>query len=91
MSGYKFDWDTNREQDLLERRGFSFPEVVAAILGERLMAVLEHSDQARYPGQKYYQVEIESNDQKYTCLVPFSRLENCTIRLYTIATSRPPI
>ena len=91
MSGYKFDWDKNTEQDLFARRGFSFPHVVSAILGDRLMAVLEHSDQARYPGQKYYQVEIENGGTEYICLVPFTRRPNGTIRLHTISASRPAI
>ena len=92
MSGYRFDWDKDREKDILKRRGFSFPKVVHAILGVggRLMDVLERSD-SRYPGQKYYQVEIESKGEKYICLVPFTKRSNDTILLHTISVMRPPI
>ena len=92
MSGNRFDWDEDREQDIFRRRGFSFPNVVHAILGVggRLMNVLEHSDQTRYPEQKYYQVEIESNDKKYICLVPFTEKPNGMIQLHTISSVMRP-
>ena len=92
MSKYRFDWDRDMERDIFTKKGFSFPNVVHAILGVggRLMEVLEHSD-PRFPEQKFYQVEIKSKEEEYICLVPFTKRANGTIRLHTISVMRPSI
>lgn len=79
-----FDWSTEKNQQLMERRGISFERVVSAIERDGLLDVLEHPDQTRYPGQMIYVVEID----EYVSLVPFVTQADGTRFLKTIIPSR---
>ena len=62
-----FDWNPEKNQQLIEQRGVSFERVVAAIEQGGLVDVLDHPNQERYPGQMIYVVDID----EYLHLVPF--------------------
>ena len=63
----RFDWSTEKNRQLLERRGVSFERVISAVEQGGLLDVLQHPSQDRYPGQSIYVVDIE----EYVYLVPF--------------------
>ena len=79
-----FDWNLEKNRQLVEGRGVSFESVVSAIERGGLVDVLEHPDQERYPGQMIYVVDIE----QYLYLVPFSTATDGTRFLKTIIPSR---
>ena len=79
-----FDWSTEKNQQLVERRGISFERIVTAIEQGGLVNVLEHPNQGRYPGQMIYVVDIE----RYLYLVPFVTEADGTRFLKTIIPSR---
>ena len=63
-----FDWNLEKNRQLVKERGVSFESVVSAIERGGLVDVLEHPNQERYPGQMIYVVNIE----QYLYLVPFA-------------------
>ena len=79
-----FDWSTEKNRQLIEQRGVSFENVIAAIEQGGLMDVLEHPNQTRYPGQLIYVVDIDA----YVYLVPFVMQADGTRFLKTIIPSR---
>ena len=83
MSG-SFDWNIEKNQQLLDQRGISFERVISAIEQGGLVDVLEHPNQGRYPGQLIYVVNIE----EYVHLVPFVKEADGTRFLKTIIPSR---
>ena len=80
----RFDWSTEKNQQLVEQRGISFERVIAAIEQDGLVNVLEHPNQERYPGQLIYVVDIE----QYIYLVPFVTEADGSRFLKTIIPSR---
>lgn len=62
-----FDWDFEKNEQLIRERGISFEEVVIALDEGRQLAIVENPNQVRYHGQKIIVVEI----QGYAHLVPF--------------------
>lgn len=79
-----FDWNEEKNLQLIERRGISFESVVSAIEQSGVVDVLEHPNQDRYPGQMIYVVEIG----EYIHLVPFVTRPDGTRFLKTIIPSR---
>lgn len=79
-----FDWNAEKNRRLADERGISFERVVLAIERDGLVDVLVHPNQARYPGQMIYVVEIE----RYLHLVPFVTAPDGTRFLKTIIPSR---
>ena len=79
-----FDWNLDKNRQLVVQRGVSFERVVSAIERGGLVDVLEHPDQERYPGQMIYVVDIE----RYLHLVPFVTGTDGTRFLKTIIPSR---
>ena len=80
----RFDWNTEKNRQLIEQRGISFERIVAAIEQGGLVSVLEHPNQERYPGQLIYVVDIE----QYVYLVPFVTETDGLRFLKTIIPSR---
>lgn len=80
----RFDWNLEKNRELVERRGVSFERVISAIERDGLVVVLEHPNQERYPGQTIYVVEIDS----YVYLVPFVTAADGSRFLKTIIPSR---
>lgn len=79
---YEFSADKN--QLLIQERGISFEDVVAALHSGKLLDVIEHHNTAKYPDQKIYVVNIN----EYVYLVPFVMKDKQTAFLKTIFPSR---
>ncbi len=62
-----FDWNEEKNEELKNERDISFEEIVAAAETEQLIAIIDHPNQKRYPGQKIIIVEIDD----YAYIVPF--------------------
>lgn len=78
-----FNWDAEKNQLLLQERGISFERVVFEISCGNELAVLEHPNQEKYPGQKISMVQVDD----YVYAVPFMESE-AEIFLKTIIPSR---
>ena len=78
-----FSWNNEKNENLKRQRGVSFEDVVFHIERGDLLAVLEHQNQERYPGQHIFVVRI----QDYAYLVPFVEGET-EVFLKTIIPSR---
>ena len=78
-----FSWNIEKNQQLIEEREISFEEVVFYIERGKLLDIVEQPNQARYPGQRIFIVEIN----EYAYLVPFVESEN-EVFLKTIIPSR---
>ena len=61
-----FDWDEGKNETLKTERDVSFEEVILAIFDGKLLDDVGHPNQARYPNQSLFIVEIEN----YAHLVP---------------------
>ena len=80
----RFDWNPEKNQQLIDNRGISFETVVVAIDQGGLVDLVEHLDQNRYPGRLIHVVENEN----YLYLVPFVIESDGTRFLKTIIPSR---
>jgi len=69
---------------LIDERGISFDEIIAAIESGELLDILEHGNQEKYKGQKIYVVTAKA----YIYLVPFVIDVDGNIFLKTIIPSR---
>ena len=79
---YEFSPDKN--QVLIEERGVSFEDVVSAINNGKLLDVVSHPNELKYPNQRIYIINLNG----YVYLVPFVRKNKQTIFLKTIFPSR---
>jgi hypothetical protein len=78
-----FNLNPDKNQLLLRERGISFERIVFEISSGNELAVLEHPNQEKYPGQKISMVQVDD----YVYAVPF--VETGTeIFLKTIIPSR---
>ena len=80
----RYDWNQEKNEQLVAQRGISFERVVSAIERGGLVDVLHHPNQQRYPGQMIYVVDVE----QYLYLVPFVTDTDGTRFLKTIIPSR---
>ena len=78
-----FRWDRGKNEWLKMHRGVSFEQVVEKIAAGSELSVEDHWNKNRYPGQRFYVVELNS----YAHLVPFVESES-EIFLKTIFPSR---
>ena len=78
-----YDWSIEKNDWLKRERGLAFEDIVFHIDRGGLLDTLEHPNQARYPGQQIFIVNVEG----YACIVPFVE-ENEVIFLKTIIPSR---
>lgn len=65
-------WDLEKSNWLIEKRGLSFERIVFLIESGRLLDIVVHHNQARYPNQKILIVNVDD----YACLVPFVESED---------------
>ena len=78
-----YNWSPEKNQLLVKERGITFERIVFAIVSGDELAVLEHPNQEKYPGQKISIVQVDD----YVYAIPF--IENDTeIFLKTIIPSR---
>jgi len=78
-----FDWNVDKNDELIRERGISFEEIVFCIMHDGLLDIIEHPNRENYPNQKIFIVNIAD----YVYLVPFVEDEK-TIFLKTIIPSR---
>jgi uncharacterized DUF497 family protein len=78
-----FNWDPNNNQALLRDRGISFERIVFEISSGNELAVVEHPNQEKYPGQRISMVQVDD----YVYAVPFVESDT-EIFLKTIIPSR---
>jgi uncharacterized DUF497 family protein len=84
MSSQKtFNWSPDKNRLLVRERGISFERIVFEISGGNELAVVDHPNQERYPGQKVALVQVED----YVVAVPFVETDT-EIFLKTIIPSR---
>ncbi len=78
-----FNWNDEKNKILRESRNVSFEDVLFCIKNGQIIDILENPKQDKYPGQKYFILNI--ND--YVYYVPFVENEK-EIFLKTIIPSR---
>ncbi|MBI5057397.1 MAG: BrnT family toxin [Nitrospirae bacterium] len=78
-----FDWNVEKNKEIVKERGISFEEIVFSIMHDGLLDIIEHPNKTTYPNQKIFIVSID----EYVYLVPFVEDEH-TIFLKTIIPSR---
>lgn len=62
-----FNWNDEKNQQLINDRGVSFEDVIFYIQKGQLLDDLCHPNQKKYPNQRFFVVEIDS----YAYLVPY--------------------
>jgi hypothetical protein len=83
MEEWDYAFDAEKNAWLLRERGISFDQIIALIESGKLIQVLEHADQARYPNQLLYEVNVDG----YVYVVPVIR-RGRTLFLKTVYPSR---
>ncbi len=78
-----FDWNNEKNEELLKDRGVSFEEVVFCIMNDGLLDVIEHPNKSKYPNQNIFIVDIDN----YVYLAPFVE-DDEVVFLKTIIPSR---
>ena len=78
-----FAWNAAKDRILREKRRISFQEVADAIEEGRVVDLLPHHNQERYPGQQTYYVEV----RRYIYMVPFVTEPDGTEFLKTVIPS----
>ena len=61
------DWNSEKNQQLIEERGISFEDVIFYLQSDGLLDDIAHPNQVKYPDQKVFVVEID----RYAYLVPY--------------------
>lgn len=80
-----FDWNDEKNAELKKTRNVSFEEMVICINENRIIEVLEHPNEGKYPNQRIYIIWYRN----YAYVVPFVRNEEKQeIFLKTIYPSR---
>ncbi|PNW38846.1 UNVERIFIED_CONTAM: toxin [Euhalothece sp. KZN 001] len=78
-----FNWNSKKNQQLIEDRQISFEDILFNIQKGRLWDDIEHPNRVKYPNQRIFVVEVD----EYAYLVPY--LENDDeIFLKTVISSR---
>ena len=78
-----FRWNVDKNNQLQQERQINFQTIVSSIEGGKLLDIVQHPNQNKYPNQRIFIVEID----RYVYLVPF--IENETeFFLKTIIPSR---
>ena len=78
-----FNWNDEKNQQLIAERDVSFEDIVYYIQQGQLLDDLENSNQEKYPDQRIFILEVES----YAYLVPYVENDE-EIFLKTIIPSR---
>jgi uncharacterized DUF497 family protein len=78
-----FDWNAEKNQQLIADRGVSFEEVIFFIQEGHLLDDLKHPNEKKYPRQRIFIVDIDN----YAYLIPYVE-DREVIFLKTIIPSR---
>ena len=76
----KYEWNEEKNQQLIRQRGVSFQDVVESIARDGPLDAYAPPNQGRYPGQSVYVVDIRG----YLYLVPYVEQDERTSFLKTI-------
>lgn len=79
----RFDWNPDKNQQLIQKRGISFEEVIFHLQSDGLLDDIRHPNQESYSHQRMFVVAIED----YAYLVPYVESDD-EIFLKTIIPSR---
>ncbi|HLB34139.1 MAG TPA: hypothetical protein VJK54_07895 [Chthoniobacterales bacterium] len=79
-----FDFCAEKNRWLKSNREISFEETVALINSDRLLSIVSHHNQKKYPHQQMYLIDIDD----YVYVVPFIRKDKNNVILKTIFKSR---
>ena len=63
----RFNWNSEKNQQLIRERGVSFEDVVFFILQGEILDNVRHPNPKKYPGQRIFIISID----KYVHLVPY--------------------
>ena len=78
-----FNWNPDKNQQLIEKRGISFEDVVFYILQGDVIDDLKHPNPDKYPNQRVLAVKVED----YVYLIPYVETDD-EFFLKTIIPSR---
>ncbi|AFZ49528.1 BrnT family toxin [Dactylococcopsis salina] len=78
-----FNWNSQKNQQLIEDRQISFEDILFNIQKGRLLDDIEHPNQVKYPSQRIFVVEVD----EYAYLVPYVENDD-EIFLKTVIPSR---
>jgi len=78
-----FKWNIEKNKLLKKERNVCFEDVVALISEDRILDIIKHPNEMKYPNQKIYIILL----QNYVHMVPFVKKED-EIFLKTIVPSR---
>jgi len=78
-----FNWNPDKNQQLIEERGISFEDVVFYILQGDVLDDLKHPNPDKYPNQRVLAVKVED----YVYLIPYVETDD-EFFLKTIIPSR---
>lgn len=78
-----FRWSADKNEQLKTERQVSFEQILQAIQEQKILDIIEHPNQAKYPSQKIFIIVMH----EYVYLVPFVE-DNKEIFLKTIIPSR---
>jgi acyl-CoA thioesterase len=62
-----FHWNVDKNNQLQRERQINFQTAILAIISDKLLDVIDHPNQEKYPNQRIFIVEINH----YVYLVPF--------------------
>lgn len=79
-----YDFSAEKNQQLINTRGISFEEIIAALGDGKLLDILEHHNPEKFAHQKIYVIDMNG----YVYLVPFVRQSESRVFLKTIFPSR---
>lgn len=77
------NWNSDKNQKLLNERGVSFEDVIVCIQQGELLDIIEHPNKEKYPNQRVFVIEIDN----YAFLIPYVETDE-EIFLKTIIPSR---
>lgn len=76
----EYDFSVEKNRELIQERGISFEEVIAAIKEGAILDILPHPNREKYAHQEMYVLNINN----YVFVVPFVRRDRNTVFLKTI-------
>ena len=78
-----FEWDPEKNQQLIEDRDVSFEDIIFFIQNDGLLADIMHPNSQKYPDQRIFIVNVDG----YAYLVPYVE-SDVSIFLKTVIPSR---
>lgn len=67
-----FDWDKEKNEQLKSEREICFEDIASAVRDKKVLKIINHPNQKRYPSQKIMIININN----YAYLVPYVEEED---------------